>query len=126
MPFVARTTAALFLAALSLAACSSEDTGAAPDQVTTGGSAPSAMPTPSGPPRTEPTSPDASRAPAPTPAPQTSVLDALTACMRDRGVDIPGKIQNWTPPPGYDVAKAQAAFQACMKKLSSGSPTPSG
>ncbi|REE99918.1 hypothetical protein [Thermomonospora umbrina] len=113
--FAARTAIvmALLVPALSTVACGADDR--APLSATPGPSAPPAVPT------SLPTSP---RTPAGSPDPQPSVLDALTACMRDRGVKIPGTFQEWTPPPGYDPAKAQAAFRECLAVLDSGASGP--
>ncbi|MEU6746321.1 hypothetical protein ABZ914_08875, partial [Spirillospora sp. NPDC046719] len=71
---------------------------------------------------TAPTSPPAAPRPGPkvtrpTTAPSKTVT-AFARCMRAHGVDVPDNVSTWTPPPGADKAKTQAALLACMKAFS--------
>jgi hypothetical protein len=39
----------------------------------------------------------------------------LTDCLRRHGIKVPATGEQWTPPPGYDPAKAQNALKACLQ-----------
>jgi hypothetical protein len=76
-----------------------------------------------------PPSTPASAAPSPAPsasgsaAPNSarpSAIRTLTDCLRRHGVKVPATAGPWTPPPGYDPAKAQKAFKACLQEQQRG------
>ncbi|MEU8800418.1 hypothetical protein [Spirillospora sp. NPDC048819] len=94
---------------LALSACGGNDDdagGAAPQTAPPSPTAASPAPvTPS--PDNDPT--------APSTAPP-SAIRTLTDCLRRQGIKVPAPGEQWTPPPGYDPAKAQKALKACLQK----------
>ena len=103
-----RLTALALTLLLPLTACGGNDEPIGP--------APRSAPPPStATPTTAPASPPGSAAPA-APSAQPSVISTLTDCLRRQGIEVPPAGEKWTPPPGYDPAKAQKALTSCLPK----------
>ncbi|GLZ05733.1 hypothetical protein Acsp03_31990 [Actinomadura sp. NBRC 104412] len=113
---------AAWLVLVSCGGSSGEDgAGAAPPTasgtpnaaVSSPSASPSAQPTPGTPaPRNGRPSGQSSR-----PAARTTIKKVLSDCMREHGVVLPTDGSVWSPSPGADTAKAQAALKECLKSL---------
>ncbi|MFD0688082.1 hypothetical protein [Actinomadura fibrosa] len=104
------------LLALSLSACGGSDDvdGAAPQTAAPPSASASAPPT-----TPAPATGSAAPSTAPSGAPP-SAMRTLTDCLRRHGVEVPATGQKWTPPPGYDPAKAQKALKECLRTQAKG------
>ncbi|WP_395110494.1 hypothetical protein [Actinomadura sp. SCN-SB] len=51
------------------------------------------------------------------PAARATIKKVLADCLREHGVVLPTDGSLWSPSPGADTAKAQAALKACLKSL---------
>jgi hypothetical protein len=129
---IAWATAALSVS-LVLASCGGDEggAGAAPPTASgaSSGAAPAASPSAQPTPGTRSTQSGQAGgqqggAPSAPSAARESARKTLTDCMARHGIVLPSDGSNWSPSPGADLAKAQAALKECLKAFPTAPPPP--